>query len=117
MGKVMKDQFKVRSIESIGALDRDIDVGVIRVPGTFLRKIAKRNSLARVSLISAGGQKKSITRIVRAATGSGALLKNEVALQYDDRRELGIKKAGTIHTLEIKAVHEWFALNKNLINT
>lgn len=106
----MKDQFKVRSLEAIGTLDRDIDVGVIRVPGTFLRKFAKRNSLVKISLISESGDRKTIIRIVRAATGSRALLKNEIALQYDDRRELGIKKAGTMHTLEIKAVNEWLAL-------
>jgi len=111
----MKDQFKVRSLVSIGTLDRDIDVGVIRVPGTFLRKFSKRNSLVRVSLTSEDGEKKSIVRIVRAATGNHALLKNEVALQYDDRRELGIKKAGTMHTLEIKTVNEWLALPKFLL--
>lgn len=106
----MKGQFKVRSLESIGTIDRDMDVGVIRVPGTFLRRFGKRNSLVKISLISESGKRKTIVRIVRAATGSRALLNNEIALQYDDRRKLGIKKAGTIHTLEIRAANEWLSL-------
>ena len=112
----MKGQLKVRSLEAIGTLSQDIDVGVIRVPGIFLKRHAKRNSLVRVSLIDEDGRrKKSIIRIVRAATGTKALLKNEIALQYDDRIELGIKQAGTIHTLEIEPVHDWFSVPKFLL--
>ena len=87
------------------------DVGVIRVSGAFLRKNTKRNALLRITLVDEDGRrKKSIVRIVRAATGRPALRENEIALQYDDRIELGIRKAGTTHTLEFKPVHDWLGL-------
>ena len=112
----VRDDFKVRSLEAIGTLSTDIDVGVIRVSGAFLRKNTKRNALLRISLVGEDGRKrKSIVRIVRAATGSRPLLKNEIALQYDDRIELGIRKAGTTHTLEIEPVHDWLGLPKFLL--
>ena len=112
----MKGPLKVHSLEAIGTLNQDIDVGVIRVSGVFLKRHAKRNSLVRVSLIDkAGRKKKSIVRIVRAATGIKALLKNEIALQYDDRIELGIKQAGTVHTLEIEPVNDWLGIPKFLL--
>ena len=102
--------FKVRSLESIGTIDQDIDVGVIRVSAVLLRKLGSRNSLVRVSIIKYGREEKSLTRIVRAATGTRSLLKDEIALQYDDRLALGIKKAGTVHAVSIDPVKEWRAL-------
>ena len=113
---MVKDEFKVRSLETIGTVSTDIDVGVVRVSGAFLRKNTKRNALVRISLVGEDGRKKkTIIRIVRAATGSRALGKNEIALQYDDRIELGIRKAGTTHTLEIEPVHDWMGLPKFLL--
>ncbi len=107
----VRDDFKVRSLETIGTLSTDFDVGVVRVSAAFLREHTKRNALLRISLVGEDGRKgKSIVRIVRAATGSNALRKYEVALQYDDRIELGIKKAGTTHRLEIEPVHRWLGL-------
>jgi hypothetical protein len=112
---VVRGDFKVRSLEGIGTPAQDMDIGVIRVPSAMLRKLGTRNSLVRVSLMENGRKKKSLIRIVRAATGARALLKNEVALQYDDRRELGIYRAGSTHTLVIEPVHEWLALPSFLL--
>ena len=107
----VRADFKVRSFGAIGTLNTDIDVGVVRVSAAFLRKNTKRNALLRISLVGEDGRKgKSIVRVVRAATGTHALRKNEVALQYDDRIELGIKKADTTHRLEIEPVHRWLGL-------
>jgi len=106
---VVQAKFKVRSLESIGTLDRDNDVGVVRVSAALMRRIGERNTLVRISILHRG-EKKSVVRIMRAATGTRALLKDEVALQYDDRRTLGIKQAGTAHELEISPVNEWLAL-------
>lgn len=110
-GWIVKDDFKVRSLESIGTESTDIDVGVVRVSGAFLSENTKRNALLRIALVGEDGQrKKSIVRIVRASTGRRALLKNEIALQYDDRIELGIRTVGTTHPLEIEPVHDWLGL-------
>lgn len=62
-----------------------------------------------------GRKKVSIVRIVRAATRKPALRTNEIALQYDNRVELGIKKAGTIHTLEIEPINDWLGLPRFLL--
>ena len=50
----VEDEFKVRSLEGIGTLDQDIDVGAIRVSGFLLRKLGSRISLVRVSTIESG---------------------------------------------------------------
>ena len=114
--RTVKGDFKVRSLEAIGTVNTDIDVGVVRVSGALLWRNTKRNALLRISLVGNDGRKKkSIVRFVRAATGSRALRMNEIALQYDDRIELGIRKAGTTHTLEIKPVHNWLGLPKLLL--
>ncbi len=108
---MVEGEFKVRSLEAIRTLIMDIDVGVVRVSGAFLTNNARRNSLIRISLLGEDGRKTaSIVRIVRAATGRSGLRANEIALQYDDRIKLGVKKAGTIHTLQIKPVNDWFGL-------
>lgn len=112
----MRGQFKIHSLERIGTLSQDIDVGVVRVPGIFLKRYAKRNSLVRISMINDAGKKtKTIIRIVRAATGGKALRKNEIALQYDDRIELGIRKAGEMHTIEIESVSDWSGIWRFLL--
>jgi hypothetical protein len=116
MKRMVTGDFKVRSLESIGTLDQDLDVGVIRVSAVFLRKLGSRNSLVRVSIVRDGRKDKSLTRIVRAATGTRALRKDEIALQYDDRLALGIKKVGTLHALSIKPVNEWLALPAFLLS-
>lgn len=116
MRRTVTGDFKVRSLEGIGTLDQDIDVGVIRVSAVLLRKLGSRNSLVRISIVRDGRKAKSLTRIVRAATGTRSLLKNEIALQYDDRLALGIKKAGTVHSVSIEPVNEWSALPAFLLS-
>ena len=106
----------MRSLEGIGTLDQDIDVGVIRVSGFLLRKLGSRNSLVRVSTVENGRRTKSLIRIVWAATGSRALRKDKGALQYDDRRELGIKQVDSIHAILIEPVCEWLALPSFLLS-
>jgi hypothetical protein len=108
---------KVRSIVSIGRIATDYDIGVVRVFGAFLRSYAHRNALVRISVLDDQGQEsRSIVRIVRAATlGKGALKKDEIALQYDDRLELGVKKAGTIRRIRIRKINEWLGLPAFLI--
>lgn len=107
----MKGVIKVRSLESIDTLKQDLDVGVVRVPAIFVRTLAKRNSLVRISALDEDGcRRKSIVRIVRAHTGMGALLKNEIALQYDDRLELGIPSAGASRLIEVSVCHPWIGL-------
>lgn len=109
------DSFKVRSLESIGTLSLDIDVGVVRVSSSFLRKNSKRNSLVKITALDRLGKRKaSIVRIARAATGSkvrnGKVLKkkalkhDEIALQYDDRLLLDIRKLGSTHTLTVEKI-------------
>lgn len=116
LGKKVTGQFKVRSLEVIGTLSTDIDVGVVRVSAAFLRNNTRRNALLRISIVGKDSDaNKSIIRIVRAATGSRTLRKNEIALQYDDRIELGIKKAGTTHMLEIEPVNDWLGLPSFLL--
>ncbi len=114
MGRERKvdGEFKVCSLEKISSLDSDRDVGVVRVSGAFLRKHTRRNALLRISVVDARGRAGgSIVRIVRAATtGKSPLRLNEVALQYDDRLELGIKIAGTTHRLRIEPVNNWLGL-------
>ena len=112
---MVENDFKVLSLEAIGTIEQDRDVGAIRVSGVILRKLGGRNSLVRVSLIDHGRTRKSLIRIVRAATGERKLLKDEIALQYDDRRELGIKKAGASHTLRIEPVNQWLRLPEFLL--
>lgn len=42
MRRTVTGDFKVRSLEGIGTLDQDIDVGVIRVSAVLLRKLGSR---------------------------------------------------------------------------
>ena len=104
---MITQKFRVFSLEKLGTLNQDLDVGVVRVPAVVMRSVAKRNSLVRISVMEGSVRKKSLVRIIRAATGEGALKNNEIALQYDDRRTLGIPSVGSERTLEIKRVHEW----------
>jgi hypothetical protein len=107
----IKDKFRVRSLESIGTRETDFDLGVVRVSGALLRKLGKRNILLRISRFEKNGKsRKSIVRLVRAATGQRGLLKHEIALQYDDRAELGIRKAGTEHDIELTPISKWIGL-------
>ena len=101
---------KVRSLESIGTLTQDLDVGVIRVSASLLQELSSRNSLVRISIFEDGKASKPLVRIVRAATGKNALRENEIALQYDDRKLLGIKRANTLHRITITPVSDWVAL-------
>lgn len=113
---MVQGKFKVRSLEGIGTIAQDNDVGVIRVSGFLLRRLGSRNSLVRVAKLESGRRQKALIRIVRAATGTHALRKDEIALQYDDRRELGIRQAGSIHVLSIEPVCEWRALPSFLLS-
>jgi hypothetical protein len=113
---MVRGEFKVRSLEGIGTVDTDFDIGVVRVSAAFLRRHAKRNALIRISVVGNDGHtSRSIVRVVRAATGKKALRANEIALQYDDRVDLGIKKAGGIHTLQIDPVNSWLGLPQFLL--
>lgn len=111
---VIRGEFKVHSLESRGTLIQDGDVGVIRVPATMLSKVGGRNSLVKVSVVR-DERSKSHIRIARALTGKHALRNDEVALQYDDRADLGIRDAGAVCTLVIKPVNEWLALPRFLL--
>lgn len=106
---------KIRSLESIGTLKQDLNVGVIRVSASLLQELGSRNSLVRLSILKDGKASKSLVRIVRAATGKKALLRDEVALQYDDRQLLGVKRPGTLHSLSIRPVSNWAALPRFLL--
>ena len=47
-------ELKVRSLESIGTVAQDYDVGVIRVSAGLLQELESRNSLVRVSIFENG---------------------------------------------------------------
>jgi hypothetical protein len=112
----MRGVFKVCSLEKIGTIQQDFDVGVVRVSGALLRQLGTRNSMVRVSVLENGKPQKSLVRIIRAATGTKALRKDEIALQYDDRSELGIKKAGTCHSISIEPIGQWWGLPSFLLS-
>lgn len=94
----------MRSLDSIDTVVQDYDVGVVRVSGPLLAQLGGRNVLIKVSVDGLQGRKKSLIRIVRAATGDNALKKGEIALQYDDRELLGIKCAGSEHNIVLERV-------------
>ena len=112
---MIQKEFRIQSFEKTQTLTQDIDQGVIRVSGASLGELGGRNSLVRVSVIEDGCVKKSIVRIVRAATGEGALTNEQVAMQYDDRVNLGIQNVGTTVDLKIEPVNEWLGLPQFLL--
>lgn len=114
--QTVKQTFVVYSLEKIGTLTQDHDVGVIRVSGSLLRKLGGRNALVRVIAHHESESDRSIIRILRAATGSKALRRSEIALQYDDRRSLGIKQAGVEQMISIQSVGSWRGLPSFLIS-
>ena len=110
-------KLKVHSLTRIGTLDSDHDVGVVRVSGAFLTKYTRRHSLLKICVLNDEGKEgRSIVRVARAATrGDKALGSDEIALQYDDRLELGIKDVGTAHKFRIKRVNDWLGLPQFLL--
>ncbi|MDE0006066.1 MAG: hypothetical protein OXQ29_25525 [Rhodospirillaceae bacterium] len=113
--KTIKGEFKVKSFEQIDTINQDFDVGVIRVAGCHLKDLGSRNALVRVSTTE-NGRTMSLIRIVRAKTGKSKLSENEIALQYDDRLALGIKKAGEVRTLSIQPIYQWLHLPRFLLS-
>ena len=107
-----KKEFEIRSLTGVRTFNTDNDVGVVRVSPDYLSKASlKRNALVRISSFDEDNKKSnSIVRIVRPTSGKGTLKGNAIALQYDDRLELGITKVGETHTLEIKQVNDWWGL-------
>jgi hypothetical protein len=110
--QLLLGEVTVRSLESVGTWHSDIDMGVVRVAGALLAPSGGRNSLVRISMLDEDNSPgPSIVGIVRAATGAGgkraALTNDQIALQYDDRVKLGIKKVGTKHKMRIEAVNRW----------
>ena len=104
------ERIEVRSLQCIGTINQDVDVGVVRVAGARLKKLGGRNALVRVSTIQNGRRVKSIVRIVRAQTNDPALKTDQIALQYDDRLALDISSVGDRHELLIERVWQWPAL-------
>lgn len=115
VSKAVRQTFLIVSLEKVGTIDQDLDVGVIRVSGALLRQLGGRDTLVKISKVTNDGSRVSIVRILRAATGKQALKIDEVALQYDDRRKLGIKRAGEEGELKIEQVGRWLGLPKFLI--
>ncbi len=107
---MVEGEFKVQSLEEIDTFNQDLDVGVIRVAGPRLQELGGLSALVRVSTIRNRRRVKSLIRIVRAKTTKPTLAMDEIALQYDDRLELGIKSVGERHELSIKRVRQWPAL-------
>jgi hypothetical protein len=108
--KFIDGEFNVHSLERIGTLDQDYDIGIVRTSAYIMKKVAERNSFVKI-ISKSGSKKKSIIRIIRAATGGNpriagnnrkALSKYEIALQYDDRRALGIFKLDRAYKLRIR---------------
>lgn len=106
----VKQTLIVRSLEKTGTFAQDHDVGVIRVSAGLLRKLGGRNALVRVTAHHEDASDMSLIRVLRAATGKTALHLNEIALQYDDRRSLGVMRAGAEQMVSIKPIGAWKGL-------
>lgn len=105
----LKRNFRVKSLESVGKLATDYDVGIVRISGNQLSNNFERNSYVKIQMCGEGTNKK-ITRIVRALTGEGALKNDEIALQYDDRLALGVSNAGESVELKLTKIPAWRAI-------
>ena len=101
-------EFKVRSLGAIDTINQDGDVGVIRVAAARLEELGGRNALVRVSTMKDGRRVKSLVRIVR---DKNTLKENEIAIQYDDRRALGIYRVGKLQSISIEKVKAWQLLS------
>lgn len=96
-------EFKIRSLTAIKVPKADYDSGIIRVPNKWISNYFPRGSLVKIKhQPESGGKAIKLTRIVR---GSRRLKDDEIALQYDDRLELGLSRAGKTLKLEIKSVN------------
>lgn len=115
MAKALRRSFRVASLERVGTIAQDLDVGVVRVSGALLRELGGRDSLVKITANPDGSDRPSMVRILRAATGTRALAKTEIALQYDDRRKLGIKRAGATCDIELRPVGRWLSLPSFLL--
>lgn len=102
--------FTIYSFEKIGTIEQDRDVGVLRVCGSMLARLGGRNALVRITIVMDEEPSCSLIRIVRAATGKGALQVSELALQYDDRQTLGVCSAGDEHSVILEPVGRWLGL-------
>lgn len=107
--------FAIHSLEKLNTVNQDLDVGVVRVSACLLRCLGGRGSLVKITPFEPTENTRSIVRIIRAATGENALTKDQIALQYDDRLALGVKKVGACHKLKLKPVHNWLSLPKFLL--
>lgn len=94
----------LRSFHDINTHPQDIDTGVVRLPQNMAH-IANRGDLVRLTTKDG----KSIVRIVRYGTGSTRLGDDEIAIQYDDRVELGLRRVDACE-LTITKVSDWGGL-------
>ena len=107
---------KVRSLESIGTISQDVDVGVVRVAGTRLQELGARNAPVRVSTMKRGRPEKSLVRIAGAKTTEPPLKTDEIALQHDDRQALGIGSAAEQRGIPVEEVRQFSALPRFLLS-
>lgn len=96
--------FTILSFKDIDTHPQDIDSGVIRLPQDLLPD-AKRGDLVKITTENG----KSIVRIVRRGMGSSKLEDNQVAMQYDDRVELGLRRTPEAN-LTITKISDWLGL-------
>ena len=100
------NKFEVLALERFNTLAVDAENGAFRVSSWMLRQLEGRNQFIRISRVAPNGDKASIVRIARAATRTPiALRKHQIALQYEDRRALGIRRTGEIHDIELKPIY------------
>jgi hypothetical protein len=104
--KPISGMFEIRSFTSIHTQNQDLDVGVIRVTGDTLKQLGGRDALVRISCHSGEGISNSIIRIVRASTGKDCLTKGQIALQYEDRRRLGVPRLPATNRISIEPVNQ-----------
>jgi hypothetical protein len=97
----VKESFKIQSLEYAETELVDIDKGIIRVSSTVHRALGERNTLVRVSNVNG----RSIVRLMRSCTRKKPFEDRQIALQYEDRRELGIPSAGSVCELKIERIN------------
>lgn len=98
--------FEILSFSAIGTEAQDMDRGIARLPVDFMKDDLKRSDLVE---ISTPGKKRKIVRLVRRGAGENPLEDNQMALQYDDLVELGLR--GKEHSeLRVRKIKGWRAI-------
>jgi hypothetical protein len=98
--------FSILSFNAIGTEGQDMDRGIVRLPVDFMKDDLKRSDLVEISV---PGKKRKIVRLVRRGAGENGLDNNQMALQYDDLVELGLR--GKDHAqLRVRKISGWRAI-------